>query len=207
PLQRALNARGYVVASLDYRLAPAAPWPAQLTDAKCAVRFLRAHAAALRIDPARIGVWGSSAGGQLAALLGTAGPAAGFDVGQYLEQPSAVRAVVDMFGPTDLARLDGADPFTRVVVRLGLGASPATRRTASPVTYLAPGAPPFLILQGEDFVRPQSAAFAERLRVAGVPVTYIPVQGTGHTLDTPTQRPAPEQLTGSVVSFFDQTLR
>lgn len=99
PLQHRLNANGYLVASIDYRLAPAAPWPAQIVDAKCAVRFLKAHAADLRIDPNRIAVWGSSAGGTLVSLLGTTTPTAGFDVGQYLDQSSSVRAVVDMFGP------------------------------------------------------------------------------------------------------------
>jgi hypothetical protein len=64
PLQAQLNARGFVVASIDFRLPPAAPWPAPIVDAKCAVRFLRAHAADLGVDPARIGVWGSSGGGQ-----------------------------------------------------------------------------------------------------------------------------------------------
>src|SRR5215217_1194414 len=72
PLQRWLNARGFVVASIDYRLPPGTPWPAQIEDAKCAVRFLRAHAAVLGIDPDRIGVWGSSGGGQLSSLLGLA---------------------------------------------------------------------------------------------------------------------------------------
>jgi acetyl esterase/lipase len=98
PLRAALNQRGFVVASIDYLLAPLGRWPAQVEDAKCAVRFLRAHASTLGIDPGRIGAWGSSAGGNLVSLLGLAGPQAGFDHGPYADQSSSVQAVVDMFG-------------------------------------------------------------------------------------------------------------
>ncbi|WP_091297271.1 alpha/beta hydrolase [Amycolatopsis xylanica] len=125
-LFKELNARGFVVASIDYRLAPAAPWPAQLTDAKCAVRFLKAHAGALGVDPARIEAWG----GSLAALLGAA---PGFDVGQYLDQSSSVRATVVTSGLADYTRLDGTDRVTRALVQIGL--RPEARREASPATY------------------------------------------------------------------------
>ena len=141
PLQQQLNARGFVVASIDYRLSPSTPWPAQIEDAKCAVRFLSAHAADLDIDPDRIGVWGSSGGGQLASLLGLAGPQARFDCGQYSDQSSAVQAVVDMFGPSDFTDFDDSDPFGRFIVQISFGTSTALRRSASPITYVAPGAP------------------------------------------------------------------
>lgn len=210
PLQEQLNARGFVVAAIDYRLPPGTPWPAQIEDAKCAVRFLRANAANLGIDPARIGVWGSSGGGQLSSLLGLAGPKAGFDHDQYPEQSSAVQAVVDMFGPADLTDFDDSAPFGRFIVQVAFGSSTAQRRSASPATYVTPGAPPFLILQGteDDMVHPrQSAELAQRLQAAGVPVTLIEVQGTGHTLDTPGQRPSPDELTATVIDFFVTTLR
>lgn len=207
PLRDTLTSRGFVIASIDYRLAPDAPWPAQITDAKCAVRFLKAHAAALGIDPDRIAVWGSSAGGLLASLLGLTGPGAGFDVGQYQEESSSVRAVVDMFGPIDLVDFGDASSFARLTTWIALGDSVAVRRSASPVTYLGRGAPPFLVLDGdEDFVARQSADFADRLRAAQVPVTYLPVHGTGHTLDTPTETPTPGQLTGTVAAFLGRTL-
>src|SRR5205823_8686811 len=66
-----LLARGYAVASINYRLSQHAPFPAQIHDCKAAVRFLRAHAAEYRLDPDRVGAWGMSAGGHLVALLGT----------------------------------------------------------------------------------------------------------------------------------------
>jgi acetyl esterase/lipase len=153
PLREALTARGFAVASIDYRLAPAARWPAPLEDARCAVRFLEANAAALDIDPARITAVGTGAGGTLAALLGVAG------------KPQ-VRAVAAIEAPAgfDLA---GLDPLTRASVLVALGRSPATLREASPLTYPGTGAPPFLIAGGGR----KSAEFADHLRVAGVPVT------------------------------------
>ena len=97
-----LVASGYVVASLNYRLAPQYRWPAQIEDVKCAIRFLKAKAGLYNLDPARIGLWGASAGGHLVSLAGLAGPEAGLEgKGGYPEQSSSVQAVVDMFGPTD----------------------------------------------------------------------------------------------------------
>jgi len=208
PLQEQLNSRGFVVASIDYRLAPGTPWPAQIADVKCAVRFLRAHATDLHIDPDRIGVWGSSAGGTLSSLLGLARPEAGFDHGQYMDQSSAVQTVVDMFGPPDLTDFAESDLFARFLLRVDFGASSAVRRSASPITYVAPGAPPFLILQGtDDASLRQSQRFAQRLQSATVPVTLVEVQGAGHSLITPGERPSADELTGRVVDFFTATLR
>ncbi|MEU5260305.1 alpha/beta hydrolase [Amycolatopsis sp. NPDC021455] len=163
PLRDELVARGFAVASIDFRLAPAAPWPAPLTDARCAVRFLKANAAALAVDPARIAVVGTGTGGTLAALLGVArGP----DTGQYPGQDSTVRAVAALSAPADFG-LAGLGPLTRASVLVALGRSPAALREASPLTHAGPGAPPFLIGDGGR----KSAEFAARLRAAGVPVT------------------------------------
>jgi len=156
PVRDALTARGFAVASIDYRLAPAARWPAPLDDARCAVRFLRAKAAELDIDPARITAVGTGAGGTLAALLGVAGT-------------PEVRAVAAIEAPAEFD-LAGLDPLTRASVLVALGRSPATLREASPLTYAGTGAPPFLIAGGR-----KSAEFADHLRAAGVAVTT----GTG----------------------------
>jgi acetyl esterase/lipase len=205
PLQEKLNSQGVVVASIDYRLSPGTPWPAQIEDAKCAVRFLRTHAADLGIDPSRIGVWGSSGGGHLVSLLGLTGPKDGFDHGQYLNQSSAVQAVVDMFGPSDLNDLDDSDPFGRFILQIALGSSAEVRRSASPITYVAPDAPPFLILHGtEDTMVPphQSAELAQHLHAAGVPATLIEVEGAEHGLTTPGQQPSPGELTATIIDFL-----
>lgn len=209
PLRQRLNARRFVVASIDYRLTPGASWRAPIEDAKCAVRFLRAHAAGLGIDAARIGVWGSSAGGQLASLLGLAGPAAGFDRGQYTGMSSAVQAVVDMFGPGDMADLGDSSGFARAVAWVSLGGSIRVRHAISPVSYVARGAPPFLILHGvNDDTIPlrQSLELAARLHAAAVPTTLVEVAGAGHTLATRGEQPSAARLADLVTDFLTRTL-
>ena len=97
--------RGFAVATINYRLSGDAKWPAQITDCKASLRYLRAHAKDYNLDPTRIGVWGSSAGGHLAALVGASGGEKKFDVGEHLDQSSAVRCAVDMFGPIDFEKM------------------------------------------------------------------------------------------------------
>ncbi len=208
-LQHELNARGFVVAAIDYRLPPGTPWPAQIEDSKCAVRFLRAHAGDLHIDPGRIAVWGSSGGGTLASLLGLAGPRSGFERGQYEDQSSAVQAVVDMFGPADLNDSQDLSPFATLIVQTWLGNSTQLRRAASPITYVHPGAPPFLILHGtsDPMVNPRASdKLAQRLESAGVPNTVIKVEGAEHGLDAPSEHPSPSELAAAIVDFIVTTM-
>src|SRR5262249_12628746 len=94
-------AQGCAVASINYRLSQHALFPAQIEDCKAAVRWLRANATRFKLDPQRFGAWGPSAGGHLAALLGTTGAVRAFEVGANLVVSSRVQAVVDYFGPTD----------------------------------------------------------------------------------------------------------
>lgn len=106
--------RGFAVVAINYRLSQHAIFPAQLHDAKAAIRWVRAHASAYGFDADRIAVWGTSAGGHVAALLGTTGdmPEAEGVVGDHLDQSSRVQAVVDYSGPTDLLNitLDVTEP-------------------------------------------------------------------------------------------------
>jgi hypothetical protein len=101
PLRGGYIERGYAVASINYRLSGHAVFPAQIEDCKAAIRWLRAHAKEYGLDAKRFGVWGSSAGGHLVALLGTSGDVKEFDVGANLDQSSRVQAVCDYYGPTD----------------------------------------------------------------------------------------------------------
>ena len=205
PLRERLTARGFVVAAIDYRHLPAAAWPAPLSDLRCAVRFLRAHAAGLGIDPSHIGVWGSSAGGTLSSLLALTPNGEG--TGQWPDQSSRVDAVVDMFGPPDLLQTAGTPAFFRF--ELSAWGDRAARHRASPMTHVAPGAPPFLVLQGSaDPVNShqQSQRFAAALRAAGNDVTLTIVEGAGHGLDAPAERPSADQLCDQVVSFFTRHL-
>jgi len=210
PVESGLVSQGFVVASLNYRLAPQYLWPAQIEDVKCAIRYLRAEAATYAIDTTRIGAWGSSAGGHLVSMLGTVGPSAGYDVGQYLDQSSAVQAVVDEWGPADLTGAGWGPAGTQAITQV-FGVAPGQAspvlRAASPVSYVAAGDPPFLIIQGaQDSTVPpsQSQEFAAALKSAGVPETLVMVQNAGHGL-VPTggvPTPSVSQVNHMIVSFF-----
>lgn len=208
--------RGFVVVSLDYRLGPREHWPDQIEDVKCAIRYLRANAHRLRIDPTEIGAWGQSAGGHLVALLGTAGPAAGWDVGPYRNESSAVQAVVDMAGPSDLLTMGDqgdavnvAESFISLLGSVPSGQVGADLRKASPVTYIAPDDPPFLILDSnnDEIVYPQqSMELAWDLGLAGVPRELLTVSDGGHTFDTAGEVPSEQAVIAAVVGFFVRTL-
>jgi acetyl esterase/lipase len=189
-VESTLVAKGWVFASINYRLAPSSPWPAQIEDAKCAIRFVRAHAQLLRINPERIGVMGASAGGQLAAMLGLTGNRALFGTSDYSTQSSSVEAVVDEYGPTDLtapAMVDakGMHFFTEQTFGIGAGQDAPVLEEASPVTYVHQGAPPFLVIQGaNDQVVPpsQSTELVDRLAHAGDHPKLLMVRHAGHGL-------------------------
>lgn len=212
----ALAASGFVVVSLDYRLGPSEHWPDQIEDVKCAIRYLRANAAPLHIDPAEIGAWGQSAGGHLVALLGTAGTSAGWDVGPYLDRSSRVQAVVDMAGPSDLLTMgtQGAAPlvaenFVSLFGPVPQGQLGADLKAASPVTYVAPGDPPFLILDSnnDEIVYPeQSEELAWDLGANGVPHQLVTVMQGGHEFATAGESPSETAIIGLVVDFFVRTL-
>jgi acetyl esterase/lipase len=213
PAER-FTARGYAVASLSYRYSTEALFPAQIEDCKAAVRWLRAHAAQYRLDPARFGVWGASAGGHLVALLGTSGDAPELEgtVGGNLEQSSRVQAVCDFCGPTDFLQeigqpgdLDRATLDCPEAGLLGglLTERPEAVRRANPLTYLAPDNPPFLIVHGDqDMIVPlhQSQILCEALTAAGVPATLHVVAGGGHGFGSP-------EIDAEVDDFFDRWLK
>lgn len=215
-IARQLIQRGILVAAVNYRLAPQYPWPAQIEDVKCAVRYLRANAQRYGIDPSEIGAWGSSAGGHLVAMLGTAGPAAaGFDKGQYADQSSSVQAVVDMFGPADLTA-GGWGPTATSIVQQVFGVTPGQDNGvlahASPVTYVAANDPPFLIFHGVDdaLVPPsQSQELAAKLQAAGDSATFVMVKNAGHGFAPAGGPIAPslDQIAATTVEFFGQHLQ
>lgn len=179
--------RGYVSATVSYRLVPRHLFPAAVEDVKCAVRFLRAHADRYGIDPGRIGATGFSAGGHLSLMLGVMGKEDGLEgEGGWGDQPSQVNAVVNFFGPADFA---GAEfpPASRGLVRNFLGGSREEKaeqyRRASPVTYVSRGDAPVLIFQGtKDPLVPHSQAclMVEALTAAGVPGRVELIVGAGH---------------------------
>jgi acetyl esterase/lipase len=212
----ALASYGFVVVSVDYRLGPNAPWPAQIEDVKCAVRYLRANAKPLNVNPDEIGAWGQSAGGHLVSLLGTAGPQVGWDVGAFTNESSRVEAVVDMAGPTDLLTLGNQgisgvvqDSFISLLGDIAPAKLGAALQAASPVTYVAPGDPPFLIIHADNdqiVYLKQSQDLTWDLATAGVPVQLVVVKGGGHELDQPGAVPDEGTITNYVLSFFVRNL-
>ena len=206
----ALLEQGYIIAAINYRLAPDNIFPAQIEDVRCAVRHLRANAAQYGLDPERIAAMGGSAGGHLVALLGTSGDRPGWPEERYQEdyagQSSAVQAVVDLFGPADLA---GGYNIQSVAATLRpvFGDDPAALATFSPVTYITSAAPPFLILHGDqDRLVPlrQSQILQERLSAAGVPAELVVVKNAGHGFAPSGGRPDPdiEQLAETIIAFL-----
>jgi acetyl esterase/lipase len=179
---------GFAVASINYRLAPRARWPSQINDCKLAVRFFRLYADIYGIDPDRIGVFGDSAGGHLAALLGTADDDDGLEGPGFPGVSSRVAAVVERFGPTDLADPESQTTSAgRAMVQDLLGCSPdecpETARQASPITYVTPDDPPIIIQHGDkDSLVPyrQAELLAERLRAAGNAGALIKVRNAEH---------------------------
>jgi acetyl esterase/lipase len=189
---RGLAREGFAVASINYRFMDQAIFPAQIHDCKGAIRFLRANAARFGIDPNSIGAAGDSAGGHLAALLGTSGGVKDLEgqVGGNRRYSSAVQAVCDWYGQTDFlifADPNQFNPQRHPVVEKLLGGPVAERKqlaqAASPIAHVDPKDPPFLIMHGDkDEVVPiqQSIRFYEKLKKAGVPAQLIVVEGAGH---------------------------
>ncbi len=184
----ALVQDGFAVASIDYRLSSAAPFPAQIEDCKAAVRWLRANASTYHLDADQIGAWGMSAGGHLAALLGTSGGVPELEGdGDNMQYSSRVQAVCDVAGPADLPAMPNLGA-KRIAAIEGLLGGPLEKNkvkaiAASPIHYVSKDDPPFLIVHGErDRVVPveQSQHFYEALQNAGVNATLKILPEVGH---------------------------
>ncbi|MFC7618997.1 alpha/beta hydrolase fold domain-containing protein [Microlunatus sp. GCM10028923] len=192
-----LAAHGFVVASVSYRFTSVAPFPAQLHDVKAAVRWLRANADHYGIDHDRIGALGDSAGGHLAALLGTTGdrPDLEGDCGSP-GRSSRVQAVVARCAPYDFRTFSPRDPGISAVLDALFGGSAseraALRELASPRAHVTPESAPFLIIHGtldETVPVEQARAMAGTLRDGGVPVTLHELEGVFHNLRPETDVP------------------
>jgi acetyl esterase/lipase len=210
-----LISRGFLVAAVNYRLfytdaqGSHNKFPAMIEDVKCAVRYLRAHATELHIDPQRFGAWGWSAGGHLVSLLGTSDDS-DFLSGEHQRESARIQAVVDMYGPADLAATDYCvTPRCQEI----FNQDEADRRRASPITYVTSNDPPFLIIQGDkDTLVPlgQSREFFQKLQANGVPAKLVIVKNAEHMLkpNPPGSQIDPSQrdVIRMVTEFFDQHL-
>ncbi len=211
-----LMSHGYVVVSVEYRLSGEAPFPAQIEDCKAAIRWMRANAVTYHIDPDHIGAWGHSAGGHLAALLGTSGGVAELEgKGDNATFSSRVQAVCDLSGPADILRFAqdvssasrGSSGRAKSFIEQLLGGTvdrnKAKATAASPTNYVSKDDPPFLVIHGEnDLSIPvsQSEILVERLKAAGVDATLEVAEGRGHGVGGP-------RFASEITSFFDKHLK
>ncbi|MSU72770.1 MAG: alpha/beta hydrolase [Opitutus sp.] len=188
---------GYVAISINYQLGDRA-WPQNLLDCKNAVRFLRAHAAEYHLDPDRIGVSGGSAGAHLALLVGFTPGVKDLEPGApYPGVSSAVRSVIDMYGPTNFFTREETDdqgrmlgrrkPPAKVMMTFGTTDWDAeVFRVASPATYVSRHSPPVLIMHGvldPEVDLGQSRTLAAALEAQGVAHELVVIEGAGHTFD------------------------
>lgn len=187
---------GYVIASVEYRHSLVAKIPAQIQDVKAAIRFMRANANEYNIDPERIGIWGGSSGGHMAALVGTSEGVEEFMTEDNRCQSSSVKAVVDFYGPTIFTQMskypsaidhDAEDSPESLVIG-GPIQDPKYRKLVqqyNPIAYISEDKqlPPFLIVHGDkDPYVPfnQSVLLYNALRDAGQQVEFYKVKGAGH---------------------------
>ncbi|TBR22406.1 alpha/beta hydrolase [bacterium] len=197
-IAKLLARRGYVALNVTYRLAPQNHYPAALDDVREALRWARREAPALKLDPARVGAWGYSAGAHLAAMLGVAG---GEDVGAL----DRVQAVVAGGTPSDF-ELYPKSPIITPFIGKAFAEAPALWREASPVNHVTPDDAPFFIYHGsrDTLVEPEQARrLAAALARAGVRHELYWVKGRGHVWAFVFDRGAAEKA----VSFLDGVLR
>jgi len=207
---------GYALVTSDYRYSTDAIFPAQIHDVKAAIRWIRANSADQGLDPNRIAILGSSAGGHLAALAGTSGDVADWTPDERALSTS-VQAAVDFFGPTDLMvyesqhRADGLGNSDRLwfldfLVGGPVADHPELVQMLNPIRYVDPNDPPFLIIHGDqDPVVPfgQSEMLFAALRDADVDVTLRRVEGGDHGKSKYFRSDA---LFEEVVAFLDRSL-
>jgi acetyl esterase/lipase len=207
---------GYALASIEYRLSSEAIFPAQIHDCKAALRFLRASASTYGYDAGKVAVAGASAGGQLAALMGSSHgvPAAEGNVGSHLDQSTQVNAVIDYYGASDFLLRSKTQPGRAndegsVCYDLFGGAVRdriSLAKLASAVTHLDPDDPPYLIIHGtaDRVVLPDQSY---RLHLTcldnGVDSQLIMIEGAGHGGD---EFFSPEYRE-RVIEFLDRTIR
>lgn len=225
-MRMALAKAGFVVASVEYRVVPD-KFPALVVDAKSAVRYLRAHAEELGIDPDRIGVLGDSAGGYLAQMAATTNGEKEFDKGDFLGESSDVQAAVTIYGisnllnigegyPKEIQEVHASPAVTEALLVHGpafahfAGKSilddPEKAMAASPLGHIKTNMPPFLIMHGSEdkLVSPvQSEQLYNALSEKGNKVDYVIVEGAGHGDLYWYQKPVIDK----VVNWFEENLK
>ena len=195
-LDKALAAveKGFAFALVEYRPSDVAPFPAQIEDAKSAIRFLRLHVDEYGIDTKKVAIWGNSSGGHTAVMVGLTGDGL-LDNGQYGDVTCAVDCVVDWYGPTDISLMnyypsakdhrEPDSPEGLLIGRKNVLDSPEITQKVNPMNYVSADKqiPPFLIMHGsKDEIVPfnQSVRLYDKLRENDKDVTFYKVDGGKH---------------------------
>jgi acetyl esterase/lipase len=209
---------GYVTLTISYRLTEPdpktkvgkVPFPAQIEDCKCAVRWLRANATKYHVDSDHIGVGGASAGGHLSLLVGLTDAKSKLEgQGGHADQSSRVQAVVNIFGPTDLTDCWRVSPQARPYIQGLLGKpedAPDVYKAASPVTYVSDDDPPVLTLHGDldTLVPPSQAQLLDvAMKLTKAKHEMLILEGQGHGFSGDSQKKASEAMW----AFLDKHLK
>ncbi|HTM54666.1 MAG TPA: alpha/beta hydrolase [Pirellulales bacterium] len=201
--------RGFVAATINYRLSREATYPAGLEDCRLAVRWLRAHAAEYGIDPKRIGAYGNSAGGHLALLLALMPEGKPPAAEPHADQSSRVQAAASDSGPVNLLWQHERNQL-RGVIETFLGGAPQEQRyrEASPSSYVGQEAPPLLLIYGEADgqvgIESVDAFMADLSRAGHKNITYLRLAGVDHCPHSLVRVPFVEPL---VQDFFARALK
>jgi acetyl esterase/lipase len=210
-----LAQNGFLCISINYRLSGVAQFPAAVEDCKCSVRWLKAHAAEYNVDPNKIGVWGGSAGGHLALMVGLVDSSAGLEgTGGWAEYSSRVQAVCSYYGTSDMAKqcIIGNREMPSAFIGGRPSEKPELFAQASPINYVSRDDPPLLMVHGDkDVVVPyeQSKMLLEAYQKAGLDVKLVTVQNAGHSFQQAGDQPiSPDikQIQNEALSFFIKNL-
>ena len=183
-----LAERGFVAATVTYRLAPKYQFPAAVHDTKAAVRWLRAHADKHKINPDKIGVTGGSAGGHLAQFLAVTRDVPEFEgTGGHSLLSSHVACVVNVYGPSDFTKSYGKSVDAHEVLPLWLGGNLETARVqhirSSPLYWVTPNAAPTLCIHGTEdkyVAHEQAVWMVDKLKAATVEAELLTLEGASH---------------------------
>ncbi len=206
-----LAERGYVAATISYRLAPKFQFPAAVHDTKAAVRWMRANAKTYKVDPARIGVTGGSAGGHLAQFLAVTAHVPRFEgTGGNPDQSSSVTCVVNVYGPSDFTKSYGKSVDAHEVLPLWFGGNLDTKRDlhiqGSPLYWVTPDAAPTLCIHGTEdkyVAHEQAVWLVDKLKASTVEAELLTLEGAGHGFKGADSEKAEKAL----FEYFDKKLK
>ncbi len=206
-----LAERGYVAATMTYRLAPKHKFPAAVHDTKAAVRWLRANAATYKLNPNKFGVTGGSAGGHLAQFLAVTANVPQFEgTGGNATQPSNVTCVVNVYGPSDFTKSYGKSVDAHEVLPLWFGGNLETAKAlhiqASPLYWVTPNSAPTLCIHGTEdkyVAHEQAVWLIDKLKAATVEAELLTLEGAGHGF----KGADAEKSEAALFGYFDRQLK